>query len=647
MLGPNLQYQQKNHGGSEELLGSFMSFNKNGSIAEKYSILLVQLPLPTNWKHKKIVPMGLAYIASSLLKDVPGVSVEILDAQVNGFCVEYIPEMILSKKPDMLGITYWTVQSGMAKKLSEAVKSLDRNVVIVHGGTHPTICPDDALESADYCVIGEGEKTFSELVRVLKNGGRVEGVKGVAYRKGGICRLTKPRPLIENLDELPFPALHLLDLEKYNSPLHIVGGRRLPIIGSRGCPYNCSFCVSPLIWKRRVRYRSPENVIEEMKHDIKEYGISQFHFWDDNITMNREYIIRTCRLIIRERLKIKWVALDRASHINKNKDILPLMKMAGCVGIELGVESANADTMLYLNKNQGIFETMEAVENQKKAGLYPLYTYMAFNPGESINGYYLQKEFLDKIQGGLPWYKYFHPLAFPVYIGQFATPYPGTKFYEDAPKLGMVLIEKPEDRYHQQINFVPNSLLEDVPMRTRSCLKKGDYRLFLLLYYTGIWEDFRLNESFGSVALKFGIIRLFLDRFYEKCDGSLSIKEIASELSKEMRLPMIRCVRMAAYSTYILAQVGLLRSSKHNKEMQIEPKDIEIVIPEELKIFDRYIKFIGQVPVNSEIRKCTMSIILMLAQKSLDEQGARITAQSITRNLGTSMKRIINPALCF
>src|SRR3989338_6475585 len=164
----------------------------------------------------------------------------------------------------------------------------------------------------------------------------------------------------------------------------------MPVIGSRGCPYNCSYCVSPLIWLREVRWRSPENVIEELKEIIKKFQIPQFHFWDDNFLLNREYVIGLCEGILKENLKIKWIGLTRASHVQKNKDLIDLLAKAGCIGLEVGIESANPETFLQIHKEENLAVIEEIAKLQKDNGMYPLFTYMAFNPGETINGYYLQ-----------------------------------------------------------------------------------------------------------------------------------------------------------------------------------------------------------------------------------------------------------------
>jgi radical SAM superfamily enzyme YgiQ (UPF0313 family) len=558
----------------EDKSPSLIKLQYNENMDKYFNILLIQLPFPANRRHKRIIPMGLAYLASSLIKKVEGVNVGVLDAQVYSLGYDEIMAEIISKKWELIGITYWTVQSQFAFNISKAIRTYNNNIIIVHGGVHPTLSPEEALEYADYCVLHEGEETFPELVDCIMNDKSIENVKGIAYKRNDKVVYTPPRPFIENIDDIPFPAWHLLPIEKYNMPLHITGGQRLPIIDSRGCPYNCSFCCSPLLWKRKVRWRSGKNIVSEMKEIIDKYGINQFHSWNDNFTLNKEFVEDLCNEIIREGLDIKWVCLDRAEHVNRHSYLLKLMKKAGCVGMEIGVESVNPDTFLYIHKDQAVGETKKAVQNLKEAGLYPLYTCMVFNPGETITGYYVQNQYLNTIQEGFEWFEYFHPFPFPLYIGQFSTPYPGTKFFEEADKQGLVLIEDNVDRYHHQINFIPNSLLDDVSVRVVEHLAEEDVLLFLRAVYTGFWADFPGKSMKRELSNRLYEVYRFIHPFFKKCNGELTVRQIAIQLSDYLNIRFTRSVRLTAYAVYIFAQMGLIRSALYHTEVEIEPKHV-------------------------------------------------------------------------
>ncbi len=547
-----------------------------GENASRYSVLLLQLPLPSNRRHKRIIPLGIAYIASYLLKEMPEVNVGILDAQCQSLTYHRIIKAIARDKWDIVGFSYWTVQAQYAENLSHAIRSMSPQTIIVHGGVHPTLQPEDALKSADYCMRFEGEQSFAELVQALSKGKPVKDIAGVAYKEDEKVVANPPRPLLKNIDQLPFPAYHLLPIEEYNMPLHVVGGERMPIVGSRGCPYECSFCASPILWQKKVRFRSAQDIIDEMKMVIDRYGIKKFHFWDDNFTINRRYVKEVCRLIIDEKLRIQWVCLDRAEHINRNRDLLPLMREAGCIGVEIGLESANPDTFIHIHKNQAIEASREAIKNLKAAELKPLYTCMAFNPGETIVGYYLQKEFLDSAQEGYQWFDYFHPFPYPLYIGQFATAYPGTRFFEEIDELCLQLIEDVEDRYHHRINSIPYSLLNDIPLRTVRRLNEEHYFIFLDAVRTGFWTVFPGNSSQEELATKLYDVWRFLYPFFKKCDGSLTVRQIALHLSEYLNIPLTKSLRLTAYAVYIFAQLGLLRSAIYYTDYPIKEKDVRV-----------------------------------------------------------------------
>ncbi len=547
-----------------------------GENDSRYSVLLLQLPLPANRRHKRIIPLGISYIAFYLLKKMPEVNVGILDAQCQSLTYNQIVKAITRDKWDIVGISYWTVQAQFAENLSHAIKSMRPQTIIIHGGVHSTLKPEDALKTADYCVRFEGEKSFHELGEALSRGKPVKGIAGIAYKENGRMVANPPRPLVKNIDEFPFPAYHLLPIEEYKMPLHVVGGERMPIIGSRGCPYECSFCASPILWQRKVRFRSARNIVNEMKMVIDQYGMKKFHFWDDNFTINRRYVRELCQLIIKEKLGIQWVCLDRAEHINRSRDLLPLMREAGCIGVEIGLESANPDTFLHIHKNQAIEASREAIKNLRGAGLKPLYTCMVFNPGESIVGYYLQKEFLDYAQADYEWFEYFHPFPYPLYIGQFATAYPGTRFYEKIDDLCLQLIEDAEDRYHHQINSIPYSLLNDIPLRTVEGLNEEHYFILLDAVRTGFWTVFPGNSSREELANKLYDVWRFLYPFFKKCDGSLTVRQIALHLSEYLNIPLTKSLRLTAYAVYIFAQLGLIRSAIYHTDYPIKEKVVKV-----------------------------------------------------------------------
>jgi radical SAM superfamily enzyme YgiQ (UPF0313 family) len=539
------------------------------------SVLLIQPPLPANERHKKVLPLSLAYLAAYVRDKLPNVELEILDAQVLNLSYADVMQQIISKKRDIIGITYWTAQALFAYRLSKAIKSWDPEVLLVHGGVHTTSCPEEAATYADYCVLQEGEQTFAELVTLAQDDRKAIGqIEGIAYQDNGNFKRTASREYIRDLDSIPFPAWDLLPMEQYDTQLHIVGGKRVPVVGSRGCPYNCTYCVSPLMWQRKVRWRNPECVVAEIEEIIKRYHIPQFHFWDDNLMMNAEYVTGLCEAILQKGLKIKWTGLTRASHITKQHNLLPLMAKSGCIGMEIGIESANPITFIEIHKDESLANLELAGKYQQEAGMHPMFTYMAFNPGETITGYYLQAQFIDKLLAGEKWYEHFHPLPFPVYIGQFCTAYPGTELYREVPKLGMRLVDDWSDFYHHKVNFLPNSLLDDVPVRTLGNLDISHYYFCMKAAQSGYYDFVPKSDPFWFQVNKRTRFMRYVTLFFQRSSGKMTIRQIAIDLAAYLRIEEKESYRFSAICALVLGQIGLIRSAIYQQELNIKPRCI-------------------------------------------------------------------------
>jgi radical SAM superfamily enzyme YgiQ (UPF0313 family) len=504
------------------------------------------------------IPLGLAVLASYIREKMKNVNIEILDAHALDMSIDKIVEKAINFPWDVIGLSYLTTQANNAYEISKALKNLRKDVVIVHGGVHPTCVCHEAVEYADYVVLGEGEETFLELLKNLKNKKKLRKIRGIAFKKDGKLIKTPEREFIKNLDEIPFPAFDLLPMQRYfiqvgENIMHVVGGPRLPIMASRGCPYNCTYCVSPILWKRIVRWRSPENVVEEIEKWMEEYGINQFHFWDDNLLLNAEWVKRFCEIIIKKKLSIKWTGLTRASHINRNQELLKLMKEAGCVGIEIGVESANPKVLLAVKKGETVSEVVEAVKNQKNAGLTPLCTLMSFNVGENIDGYYLQNLFMNK---------YFNSRRGQyLFIGQFATTYPSTEFFFNANKEGKFLTRGWEDHHHAVINFVPNTLLKDRPKKTSKNLTLASILLATLAAFFLMYDEFPKELSKPKLAKR--ILRhIKIMRFYYKlCNGEYSVLDVSKKIERTFKLEEYESIRITSFITLLLALMGMIKSS--------------------------------------------------------------------------------------
>jgi anaerobic magnesium-protoporphyrin IX monomethyl ester cyclase len=544
-----------------------MTLNRN------IKVLLVNPPLPHNRKLKRVYPMGLLYLASYLRQHNPYTDVRVFNPQVSNIGFRETLRTILAEEWDVLGLGYWTCQFPFVGRLSRAVKESRPNGLIVHGGVDPTLRPEAAALTADWVLLHEGERSFSGLIHALHDGDFDFVPPGSVRQTGDTFQSTVFDGFIDDLDALPFPSFDLLDLKKYFTPMHVIGGQRLPIIGSRGCPYNCSYCVSPRFWKRRVRWRSPENIVDEMEHHKSKFGIDKFHFWDDNFLLRKSHALGVAEEILRRNLKVKWLGLTRASHVVKQEEIIPVLARAGLLGFEIGIESANPEAYTIVGKNESLENLLKACEIQKRNELFPMYTYMAYLPGDTIRGAYEQARFMDALLRGLPRYDYFHHLPFDIYIGQCCTPHVGTQMHVEVEKLGRPMWEDEEDFHHSATCFLPHSLLEDIPLRKVAKPSVDDRVFAVIVAYVAIADYLSYDGLFEKVR-NVAAFNALLDKFWDSCDGKSTLMDIAGHIhgTTPMGLELDDMLRFLAAMCLTLGQVGALDSRGSESREPVQRK---------------------------------------------------------------------------
>lgn len=289
-------------------------------------------------------PLGLAYIASFLKNR--GHSVKLFDSIFSRDSFKDIKEHIDKFRPDFVGITATTPVIAGAFLIAEYIKNIDSSIKIIFGGPHVSALPEETLlynQSVDIVVCGEGEITLSEIIEDKKT----EDIKGVCFRKEGGIEINPPRPLIENLDSLPFPLLEELPVRSYHF-YHFLGSC-VSILSGRGCAYNCSFCASGVINQHRYRMRSPLNFVDEVSLLHKKYYVRNFYFCDDTFTLDKNRLEEICSLILKRKLPIKWECSTRVDHLTRQA--LKIMKRAGCYLIGIGIESGDEAVLKATGKN--------------------------------------------------------------------------------------------------------------------------------------------------------------------------------------------------------------------------------------------------------------------------------------------------------
>ena len=259
----------------------------------------------------------------------------------------------LVRGADLVGISTITPTAPRAYAIADRIREM--GIPVVMGGPHVTFLADEALEHADYVVRGEGEWALTELSEALELGGDFSGIQNLSYRRNGRAVHNPERPAPDDLDSLPFPDFSLLKRD------HPKLGRRttIPVMTSRGCPFDCSFCSVTGMFGRKYRYRSTENVLAELRrYDSRKHSI---FFYDDNFAANRKHTKELLEGMIREDFKFTWTTQVRAD-VAKDAELVGLMKRAGCHTVYIGFESVNPDSLEAMKKKQTVQEITEAIK---------------------------------------------------------------------------------------------------------------------------------------------------------------------------------------------------------------------------------------------------------------------------------------------
>ncbi|PTD93825.1 B12-binding domain-containing radical SAM protein [archaeon SCG-AAA382B04] len=369
----------------------------------------------------KAPPLGLAYIAGVLEKQ--NISVDILDCAALDLDFNDLQNRLKRKNNDLIGITSTTPTIPEALKTAEiANETLDAKIAL--GGPHPTFTHKQILRKnrfVDYVVRGEGEKTFLKLAKRIGPRNNVESIRGISYRENGNIEVNPDREPIEEVDELPFPARHLLPNDEYQ--LFNIKMPLTTMITSRGCPMQCQFCASSAMHGKEVRRRSPNDVVEEIEYVRDEFGIETVAFMDDTFTLFPDWVREFTKKMKQKNLEMGWGCTARADKLDKN--LLSEMKEAGCHTLFVGVESGVQGILDNIQKGINLKEIRRAFKVSRDLGIRTIASLVLGLPGETKQSAKKTIEFVKEIK---PDYALF----------SIATPYPGTKFYEKAHKKDLI-----------------------------------------------------------------------------------------------------------------------------------------------------------------------------------------------------------------
>ncbi|MFH0924770.1 MAG: radical SAM protein [bacterium] len=352
-------------------------------------------------------PLGIAYIASVLEKN--GCQVSIIDrsaikfsSNLNQEKVDCITRDTLSRlRPEIVGITATTYLISDAFHTSALIKEILPECIVVLGGTHASILPEEVLSSTpfiDLISLGEGELTMLELSERKD----YSNIKGIAYREGDKFQVNERRNPCLNLDDLGRPARHLLDMKFYlQDSSQIIRGIKLKgthVVSSRGCPFKCIFCAGASVFGKKVRFHSVEHVIQEVEELIDEYKVEGIYFAEDMFLSDKKRAHQICDAFINRDLnkKIVWCA---QLHVNAvDVSLLEKMKSAGCIQVEYGFESGSQLTLDRMNKKSTVEKNIEIAQLTKRVGLRVLANIIVGMPEETEEDFFKTISFMEKIQ---------------------------------------------------------------------------------------------------------------------------------------------------------------------------------------------------------------------------------------------------------
>ncbi|MBI4333639.1 MAG: B12-binding domain-containing radical SAM protein [Chloroflexi bacterium] len=398
-------------------------------------------------------PTGLAYVAA--IMERAGHEVKVLDVLAEspfatpwnessewvGMTLKDIQNFLRSESPDIVGIGVpFTAQAEGALQVAAIVKKTNSRMTTILGGPHVTAYPRECLSvpDVDFVVMGEGEIPITNLLKVLEKGTHdgLGQIEGIGFKEGGQLRLNKMATPTQDLDSLPLPARHLLPMEKYFEAarllrvgrlVNLYGKRFASIITSRGCPYTCTFCSIHVHMGRKYRFRSAENVVDEIQQLKERYGVNWISFEDDNLTLRRDRFGAICDLIIERGLSIKWNTPNGIRADTLDEELIRKMKVSGCTEICVAPESGNQWVVDHVvGKRMDLRKVAEVVKLCRKYGIRVDAFFVLGMIGETKSNMRDTIAFARELRRlGLTSAK-FH----------IATPFQGTELREQADKMG-------------------------------------------------------------------------------------------------------------------------------------------------------------------------------------------------------------------
>jgi uncharacterized radical SAM superfamily protein len=352
-----------------------------------------------------------------------------------------LDEIMGSFKPDVVGISLWTARAKAGMELAGHVKEINPDIKIIGGGIHATLLPEELLGSGsiDFVIRGEGEFAFVSLLESIEKGKDPgeEEIDCLSFLDASGRAVHRPITYCQNLDELPFPGYeHFMGYEKFNKNVF------RSVMFSRGCPFDCNYCASHLLWTRKIRFHTPSYMIRMIKHIYRRFGTEYLQFDDDTFTLKKDHVLEICRLIKKERLPIKWHCDTRVECVSP--ELLSEMKDAGLDAISMGVESGDPEVRKIIRKTSSLEATRNAFKVASESGIKTTGYFMIGIPGETYEQASRTLDLIEEIQPTYP-------------CISICIPYPGTDSFKKAVEMGTIKSSDSIDwsmyYHHSNVNF--------------------------------------------------------------------------------------------------------------------------------------------------------------------------------------------------
>lgn len=427
-------------------------------------ILLINLPGFERAVSSVSINLSIAAIAAVLREN--GLNTKILDLNLYEDYLQKLLSYIDEFKPNFIGFSICTPQFYIARDITAFIKSINEDIVIFCGGSHPSAMPIETLEgiNADIVVMGEGELNVTDMINEYPL--NLEKVDGICFKRNGEIFKNSRNRLVENLNSLPFPALDLFEVKEYVYPNQSCRKNPVGLIEtSRGCPGACIFC-SRVIAGRICRFKTPERVVDEMEY-AKSLGFEEIHLADDNFISDIERAKNICDLIVKRKLNISWVPRSGIRVDYADEELFSKMKEAGCYHIPFGIESISEKILNICNKGITVEQIKKAIKMAQAFGFETTGYFMIGLPEQTIDDIKKDIEFVEEI--GLDYVKFGATI-----------PYPGTELFQMLKRENKIQTYE-WDKYHYATEpFIINKHT-NLNTEQLSKLKIGGKRLYDVL----------------------------------------------------------------------------------------------------------------------------------------------------------------------